>query len=630
MHTTIDGQPTDLPVVHCGCVCKNNCNDDDDDDDWPALWVIFFKVPKVPNVQISLPKYPDFHLGGCIKIKVPIINIEIPLGKCPPVSDNGQHGHSDPDDPGNKNKEPDPEDPDDPEPSDRPTQTPSSGQESSTSSSSSSSSCSSAVVTDYLTHISCPTTGASATQCATAIETGTRSGCSLVGTASVTVSASAPAAACARQSWPTAFGPGVAYSEPGFEYGTYVPPDIFGSLTVSFISMSVSDSSGMNGPITGASSTASFSSITVSDSSGMTGPTTGASVTTVSTAGFSSMTAGDSSGMTGPNTGISSTELSTVTSSSAGTATPTPTDGSSAVSRSASVSGIPSGTPSNGTSPSSTGGHSTSSDPVDCEDTTSQWWVDPESMKNGISDFCDDASQATGWDDGVGRVNSHKRIEHVYNNDTDKQVVFLVSSTNSDLDNAFKQIKKDDCNSNMTRIFDECPPGLNIPGLDWRHGGALNDTNSGLYWVIVTDRPKYHPGTCTFLVEEGTYKNKDDTSEQHWGTRTSITDSEKNVITPLGDQFDDLYNAPYKTDADRGINEVPGLYSKLNISASFNGGNGDRELHFTVGNYQFSAQGSGSDESEVPRCDVGEWDVSAPQDDPYQHAYRKTNCTVYC
>jgi hypothetical protein len=132
LKTTIDGMPTDLPVVHCGCVCKDNCDDDDDDDDWPALWIIYFNVPKIPNVQMyvpsplsslefevthgadstrSLPKLPDFHLGGCIKIKVPIINIEIPLGKCPPVSDNGRHRHKDPDDPGNKNREPNPDEP---------------------------------------------------------------------------------------------------------------------------------------------------------------------------------------------------------------------------------------------------------------------------------------------------------------------------------------------------------------------------------------------------------------------------------------------------------------------------------------------------------------------------------------
>jgi hypothetical protein len=553
LHTTIDNKPTDLPVVHCGCVCKDNCDDDDDDDDWPALWIIYFNVPKTPKIQISLPKLPDFHLGGCMEIKVPIINIKIPLGNCPPVSDNGQHGHSDPDDPDNKNKEPD--DPDDPEQSQTPSQSASSGQESSTSASSSSSSCSGAVVTDYLTHISCPTTGASATQCATAIETGTRSGCSLTGTASVTVSASA--AACAKQSWPTSFSAGVGYTQSGeYEYGTYMPPGIFGSQTVS------------------------FSSMTVSASSGLTGPTTGGSPTTFSTVPSSSGTLGESA----------------TPSNSSGTATPTPSD---------------SGTPS------ATGGQSTPSEYLDCEDNKSQWWVDPETMQKGISDFCEEASQATGWDDGEGRVDGHKRIERVYNNDTDQQVVLLVSSTNSDLDNGFKQINKDDCNSTMTKIFDKCPPGQDIPGIDWRHGGENRD-GSGLSWIIVTDRPKYHPGNCTFVVEEHVFDGPDDTSEHHWETRTSISDAEEGVITLMGD-WDDLYNAPYKEDTDRGDNQVPGLYSELNINAGLNDAN-EKVFHFTVGNYQFSSEGLGGD--GVPKCEAGDWDES--------NSYRNTSCWVYC
>ncbi|KAF1828243.1 hypothetical protein BDW02DRAFT_652169 [Decorospora gaudefroyi] len=476
LHTTVDGRPTDLPVVHCGCVCKDNCDDDDDDDDWPALWIIYFNVPKLPNVQVSLPKLPDFHLPGCIKIKVPIINIEIPLGKCPPVSDNGQHGHSDPDDPDNKNKEPDPNDPKDPndpdDPDDtEPSNTPSSGQESSTSASSSSSSCSGAVVTDYLTHISCPTIGASATECATEIETGTRSGCSLTGTASVTVSASEIAAACNRQVWPNTFGPGVAYTEPGVSYGTYAPPDISQGLTASFGSMTRSDSSSMSGSSIGASNTASFSSMTISDSSGMIGPSTGAS----GTSSFFSMTVSKSSGMTG--TSVASSR-------------------SSAVSGSASDSRIPSGTPTSTSSPSSTSADPSSpTEHLDCESNTNPYWVNSDSMQKGISDFCEEASQATDWDDGEGRrmdINGkyHKMIERKYNEDTDDQVVLFISSTNDDLDNAFEKIDKDDCNSKMTKIYDECPPGTDDLGVDRRHGGDLVDGN-GLSWTIVTDNFKY-------------------------------------------------------------------------------------------------------------------------------------------
>ncbi|KAF2681388.1 hypothetical protein K458DRAFT_489246 [Lentithecium fluviatile CBS 122367] len=286
LRTTINGQPTDLPVVHCGCICKGTCGgDDEDDDDAAALWIIYFNVPKVPNIQISLPKLPDFHLAGCIRIKIPIINIEVPLGKCPPVSDNGDHGHVDPDDPERVNKEPDPNNTDDPnEPEILTSRT----------STSSSSSCSGAVVTDSLTQIVCPSgsasncqttvetstrsgcsitgtmsatktinscsegvvtdsltkvsCGATSTPCSTTVQTSTRSGCSLTGTASVTVTSSA--AACARRVWPTSFGPGVGYSAPGFTYGTYSPPAIFGSPTMSFSSMNSSGSSPSTGTST--------------------------------------------------------------------------------------------------------------------------------------------------------------------------------------------------------------------------------------------------------------------------------------------------------------------------------------------------------------------------------------------
>lgn len=596
LHTNVNGQPTDLPIVHCGCVCKGNCDNDDDDDDAAALWVVYFNIPKVPNVQISLPNLPDFHLGGCIKAKVPIINIEIPLGKCPPVSENGEHSHSDPDDPKNRNKEPDPNDPNDPndpETSNTPSQTPSSDQESSTSTSSSSSSCSGAVVTDYLTHISCPTSGATGTQCATAIETGTRSGCSLTGTASVTMSASD--AACARQSWPTSYGPGVGYSQPGFEYGTYTPPEIFQSLTMS------------------------FSSMTVSDSSGMTGPTTGPSPTTLSTVASSSVSPSDT-GISG--TSSSTARESTTLSNSSGSGTPTPTssvvsDSSSVASSSASDSGTPSGSPTDTTSPSPTTTEPTPSETLNCEDNTAQFWVGPETMQKGISDFCEEASKATSWDDGVGRIGSHKRIERTYNKDTNDQVVLLVSSTTSGLDNAFQPINKDDCNSNMAKIFDECPAGQDIPGIDWRHGGEHMDS-TGLDWAILTDRAKYYPGICTFLVEENMWSAPHNDQEHHWATRTSISDAREKVITPMSTDWDELYFG------DRGSNKVPGLYSDLEIEAGFNTSE-QETFHFTVGNYRFTpSYPQGQDGDKVPRCQVGNWY------EPGDNYYRNTSCWVYC
>ncbi|KAF2470387.1 uncharacterized protein BDR25DRAFT_314597 [Lindgomyces ingoldianus] len=625
LKTLVNGQPTDLPVVHCGCICKNTCDNDDDDDDAAALWIIYFNVPKIPNLQISLPHLPDFHLGGCMKIKVPVINIEIPLRKCPPVSDNGKHGHKDPDDPKGNNEEPDPNDPNDPN-DPKPSNTPSSKQESSkssTTSSSSSSSCSGAVVTDrftqiicpsesasncqtaiqtstrsgcsltgtakvtqsvsscsggvvtdFLTRISCPTGGATGTQCVTAVDTGTRSGCDLTGTASVTVTASG--AACARQSWPTSFGPGVGYSAPGSKYGTYTPPAIFGSITMSFSSMTVSKSSGLTGATTGSPPTT-LSTVTISNSSSSsrtqsskTSPSTGTESNTQSTSSYTSKSSTTSASDTGKPS-----ESSTVNPiSSSTTPMPTPTQS------------------------------------LKCENNRNQYWVSPETMEKGITDFCDEASKAKGWDDGVGRLN-HKRIERMYNKDTDDQVVLLISSTTDATDKATIQINKDDCISNMTKIFEECPTGQDIPGIDWRHGGEY--VNGYLDWILVTDKLKYTPGICTFKVSE---KMQTVGQEHHWWTKTSINDAADEVVTPMG-EYDEIYFD------NRDPNKVPGLYKELEIEAGYDT-NGDEMFHFELGNYQFSSKFVAQNNDKVPRCEVGEWSETDGV-----HT-RDTNCWVYC
>lgn len=205
----------------------------------------------------------------------------------------------------------------------------------------------------------------------------------------------------------------------------------------------------------------------------------------------------------------------------------------------------------------------------------------------------------------------------MYNKDTNDQVVLLVSSTTSGLDNAFKQINKDDCNSNMTKIFNECPAGQDIPGIDWRHGGEHMD-GTGLDWVITTDRAKYHPGTCTFLVEENMWSAPNTDQEHHWATRTSISDAQENVITPMSNDWDELYFG------NQGNNKVPGLYSDLEIEAGFNT-SGQETFHFTVGNYQFTpSYPQDQDGDKVPRCQVGNWY------EPGGNYYRNTSCWVYC
>jgi hypothetical protein len=68
------------------------------------------------------------------------------------------------------------------------------------------------------------------------------------------------------------------------------------------------------------------------------------------------------------------------------------------------------------------GGGSTPSASLDYESNTSLYWVSPDTMKKGISDFFKEASQATGWGDGKGGYywnQDHKTIERRYNNNTD-------------------------------------------------------------------------------------------------------------------------------------------------------------------------------------------------------------------
>ncbi|KAF2735274.1 hypothetical protein EJ04DRAFT_601095 [Polyplosphaeria fusca] len=143
-------------------------------------------------------------------------------------------GNTDPDDPKNNYKETD-------EPDNE--RTPSSGSPSSTaqSSSSSSFSCSGAVVTDSITKISCPTASAAESQCITTVETSTRSGCSITGTAAATVAASS-VATCPLITYP-AEGLGIGYSESGVSYGTYTPPSFNTDITFSSMGPSTGDES---------------------------------------------------------------------------------------------------------------------------------------------------------------------------------------------------------------------------------------------------------------------------------------------------------------------------------------------------------------------------------------------------
>jgi hypothetical protein len=237
-------------------------------------------------------------------------------------------------------------------------------------------------------------------------------------------------------------------------------------------------------------------------------------------------------------------------------------------------------------------------------------------MQKGISDFCEEVSKATDWDDRAARLNDHKLIERMYNKDSNDEVMLFVSSTTEALDNAFQPINKDDCNSNMTKIFNDCPPAQDIPGIDWRHGGQY--MNGDFFWVILAWRPKYRPGTCTFLVAENMWSAPNTDQEHHWATKTSITDAQGNVITPMSNDWDELYFG------NQGYNKVPGLYSDLQIDAGFNSSGGET-FYFTVGNYQFSPKyPQDQDGDEVPRCQVGNWD------EPGGNHYRNTSCWVYC
>ena len=166
----------------------------------------------------------------------------------------------------------------------------------------------------------------------------------------------------------------------------------------------------------------------------------------------------------------------------------------------------------------------------------------------------------------------------------------------------------------MTKIFDECPPGQNIPGIDWRHGGDHIDS-TGLLWRIVTNREKYNPGICSFLVLERTWSNED---RMHWATRASINDAKNKIITNMTDNWDELYYNLEK-------NKVTGLYSDLEIEGYIDA-SGREGLRFTVGNQQFDSSTNSQDGKgdKVSRCEVGEW---------YQLSNvpnRNTTCWVYC
>jgi hypothetical protein len=252
-------------------------------------------------------------------------------------------------------------------------------------------------------------------------------------------------------------------------------------------------------------------------------------------------------------------------------------------------------------------------------------------MKKGISDFCKEASQATGWDDGKGGYywnQDHKTIERRYNNNTDSQVVLILSSLNDNLDNSFKKIDQDDCNSTMYRIVDECPRGQNIPGVDWAHGGQVTDTN-GLSWTIITDNSKYHPGICSFFVMENVWNGPEDQTKHHWTTRTSISDAENNTVTGMADGWDDLFVDPYESEkTDLRKNTVPGLYAEVEIEGYLDGNK--IELGFQVGNYGFNAYTDYA--GEAPRCEVGDWVYNPPREtnpDDF-HGYRNHTCWVYC
>jgi hypothetical protein len=99
----------------------------------------------------------------------------------------------------------------------------------------------------------------------------------------------------------------------------------------------------------------------------------------------------------------------------------------------------------------------------------------------------------------------------------------------------------------------------------------------------------------------------------------------------MSDLWDDFYVPPYKASAaNMRDNQVPGLYSILNITGVYLD-SGDKTFEFSVGNYQFSPNHpQGQDGRTVPRCEVTEWDESAPMDDRGRHSYRNTTCWVYC
>ncbi|KAF2114613.1 hypothetical protein BDV96DRAFT_101691 [Lophiotrema nucula] len=62
------GNPTEIPVIKCACICTNTCDKDnnDDNDSNHFIFVLFWRIPRLPGVQFSFPRLPDFHFAPCI------------------------------------------------------------------------------------------------------------------------------------------------------------------------------------------------------------------------------------------------------------------------------------------------------------------------------------------------------------------------------------------------------------------------------------------------------------------------------------------------------------------------------------------------------------------------------------
>ncbi|KAF2737497.1 hypothetical protein EJ04DRAFT_561651 [Polyplosphaeria fusca] len=544
--TGSDGQPTDVPVVHCGCICRGTCDDDDDDDDSAFIWVIFWGVPKLPSVQFAFPKLPDFHIPTCINI------LGIKLGDCPPESDNGNHGHSDSDDPKNKNQPPE----DEPKPSSgqqssaqsTDASSASTTEESSSSSSSSSSSCSASAVTDFHSAVSCPSASASSEQCSTVIQSSVRTGCDITGTATGTMTNGAPS--CPLLTY-VGEGPGVGYSEPGFSYGTYAPP-------------------------------------TFTD-----GPTTTNNATTSAQPGSTGGQATSTGEATAPPTTLSTVTVSDDTSSAASATT----DASQSATDSASNSDAPSSSSEEASSDTPTPTPTPTPPPQPdqgrkCSGVDNKVWMGRDAMADAIDKFCADAGSQGGHDKDSGN------IMREYNADSPDHIVLSIDWP-QEVD--FKADEKS-CHDHMYDIMEDCDGNDPANPMNWKHGGT-----KGVDWTVYNLTPKtekYQPGVCHYHVheiEEWEGVDSPGFSRKWWFyLQVELNDANGDKVGGTGDDHVEAGDTfPLK---------VPGYYQELSMTPEAQGGDYIQFNMGSAAWTTKDEHETDDDKNVVPGCNVGGFD----------------------